>query len=276
MGKQKFLFAFLILIISSCATYKKVQIIQSALTIKDTSQIQLIAEVKKVDSTFIVKEILEKIAKSKIDFKTMNAHFKVDYETSNNADSYIANISMLKDSQIFITIRGAMGVIGLKALVKKDSVVLYYPLRKDRKVEYKGMSYLQELLKIPINFNTIQDLILGNPIFMEQTVLQSYKITDQKLQVSLLGRIFKNFVLLNEDNTKVLNLKLDDKDINQHRTCDIAYSNHLAVSQYQFPMYRSIAVSATTRLDIQLEVKDFTFNEPMKYAFIIPKIIKKK
>lgn len=49
----------------------------------------------------------------------MNARIKVEYESSKNADSYIANVSMIKDSQIYITIRGAMGVIGIKAFIKK-------------------------------------------------------------------------------------------------------------------------------------------------------------
>ena len=274
MTNHKYLFTLLIILATSCATSKKVQVIQEALSKKDTTKSQLITEIKKVDSTEIVRGILDKIELAKLDFKTMNARLKVDYETLLHADSYIVNLSMEKDSQIFITIRGAMGVIGIKALIKKDSVVLIYPLSK--KVERRPLSYLQEVVKIPISFTTIQDLIIGNPIFMDSNSIVSYKINNQQLQVGLLGRLFKNLIILNEDNTKVLHLKLDDVDIAQHRTCDISYAAHTTIMGYQFPMYRDIAIAAQTRLEIHMEFKDFTFNEPLKYTFSIPRPGKRK
>jgi hypothetical protein len=262
-------FIFFVFLFASCTTFKKVQVIQKALSKTDTAQIQLISEKSTVDSTAIVRQIIEKIEKTKMDFVTMNARLKVDYETINNADSYIANVSMKKDSAIFLTVRGAMGVIGLKALINKDSVVMIYPLEK--KTVSRPFNYLQEVAKIPFTFTTIQDLILGNPIFMDSVGITSYKMYDSKLQVSLLGTIFKNLINLNEDNSRILHFKLDDVDVNLHRTCDISYSDHTLVNQFQFPLYRDIAISAQSRLEIHLEVKEFSFNEPLKYTFTIPK-----
>ena len=201
----------------------------------------------------------------------MNARIKVEYESAKNADSYIANVSMIKDSQIYITIRGAMGVIGIKAFIKKDTVVLLYPLNKTKSIERRPISYLQEVLKIPFTFSTLQDLILGNPIFMDSTSILSYKSNNNQFQVSLMGRLFKNLVILNNDNSKVLHLKLDDVDVNQHRTCDITFNDHVDVGQYHFPLKRAISIVAQQKLDIQMEVKEFTFNEPVKYTFAIPK-----
>ena len=271
MVQQKYLFGFLLLLASSCATFKKVQIIQDAASKSDTTKSQIVAEIKKVDSLAIVKNILSKIAVAKLDYKTMNARIKVEYESAKNADSYIANVSMIKDSQIYITIRGAMGVIGIKAFIKKDSVVLLYPLNKTKNIERRPISYLQELLKIPFTFSTLQDLILGNPIFMDSTSILSYKSNDNQFKVSLIGRLFKNLVILNNDNSKVLHLKLDDVDVNQHRTCDITFNDHVDVGQYHFPLKRAISIVAQQKLDIQMEVKEFTFNEPVKYTFAIPK-----
>ena len=272
MVQQKYLFGFLLLLATSCATFKKVQIIQDALSKSDTTKSEFVAEIKKVDSMAIVKNIVSKIAFAKLDYKTMNAKIKVEYESAKNADSYIANVSMIKDSQIYITIRGAMGVIGIKAFIKKDSVVLLYPLNKSKSVERKPISYLQEVVKIPFTFSTLQDLILGNPIFMDSTSIISYKSNNDKFQVSLMGSLFKNLVILNNDNSKVLHLKLDDVDVNQHRTCDISFSNHVSVGKYQFPLDRSISIVAQQKLDIHMEIKEFTFNEPVKYTFAIPKM----
>ncbi len=267
-------FLSMVLLLASCTTFRKVQVIKDALTKKDTAQVQIIAEKTKVDSGAIVKEIVDKIAKTKLSFNTMNARVKVNYETVNKADSYLANISIEKGKAIYITVRGAMGVIGLKALITNDSVLLFYPLNK--KVERRPLSYIQEVVKIPFTYTTLEDLIIGNPIFMDNASIVTYKMNNNKLQVGLVGSLFKNLISLSEDNVKVLHLKLDDIDIRQHRTCDITYYDHTAVLQNQFPLNRDIAIAAQSRLEIHMEIKEYTFNEPLKYTFAIPKSGKRR
>jgi len=272
--KKGFYILGFILLMASCTTYRKVQVIKDALSKTDSANTQQTIQEPKVDSAVIIRGILQNIEMARINFTTMNAKFKVDYETLNNADNYIVNLSIQKDKAIYLTVRGAMGVIGLKALINKDSVVLIYPLSK--KVERKPLSYLQEVLKIPLNYATVEDLIVGNPIFMNNTNVIYYKKISNKLQVGLMGSLFKNLIILNEDNTKILNLKLDDIDINRHRTCDIAYSNHTSYAKFQFPQYRDISIAANTRIEVHMDVKEFSFDEPLKYTFAIPKPGKRK
>lgn len=47
MVQQKYLLGFLLLLVSSCATFKKVQIIQDAVSKSDTTKRQFVAEIKK-------------------------------------------------------------------------------------------------------------------------------------------------------------------------------------------------------------------------------------
>jgi hypothetical protein len=274
--KKTILFIATVVLLVSCSTYKKVQVLKDALSKKDTVQLQLLSEKSTIDSSAIVKDILDKIDQTKIDFKTMNARFKVDYESATNADNYIVNVSIRKDSAMYITIRGAMGVIGLKAIINKDSVVLIYPLRKNKKIEYKSIGFLQEVIKIPFNYRTIQSLIIGNPIFMDNTTLVSYKQNNNKFEVGMIGELFKNLIVLNDDHTRILELKLDDIDITQHRTCAISYGSHVMVNQFQFPQERELIVSAQARLEVHMEVKEFDFNEPLKYTFSVTKSGKRK
>jgi hypothetical protein len=227
-----------------------------------------------LESVLLVKCIVNNIAHTKIDFNTMNAKLKMDYETSKDKDSYIANLSIQKDSGMYITIRGAMGVIGLKAFINKDSIFLTFPLTK--KTERHPLSYLQEVVKIPLSYQTIEDLIIGNPIFMDSIDIISYKVINERLQVSLMGKLFKNLIILSEDNTKLIELKLDDVDASKHRTCDINYSQHTLVKNIQFPLFRTISINAQTKLDIGMEIKEFSFDEPLKYTFSVPKTGRRK
>ena len=272
--KQQFTFIVIAsLFLFSCATSRKVQVIQDALSKKDTAANQIISEKNKVDSGVIVKEIFDKIATTKLNYNTLNARLKVDYETVDKSDALMANISIDKGKAIYIIVKGSMGVIGLRALITKDSVTLFYPLNK--KLEYRPLSYLQEIIKIPLTYNMLEDLIVGNPIFLEDAAIASYKMNNNKLQIGLVGQLFKNLVSLSEDNAKVLHLKLDDLNVNSHRTCDITYYNHTPVLQNQFPLNRDIAIASQSRLEIHLEVKEYAFNEPLKYTFVMPKQGKK-
>jgi len=274
MTKKLAQFSIVILLLSSCATSRKVQVIQDALSKRDSINTLLNDEKTKVDSGLIVKDIVEKITSTKLSFNTMNAHIKVDYQTVDRSDAFITNISIEKGKVIYITARGAMGVIGLKAKITNDSVLIYYPLSK--KVEKRPLSYLQEIFKIPITYTILEDLIVGNPIFVENSDIVNYKVNNNKLQVSMAGKLFKNLITLSEDNIKVLHLKLDDINVNQNRTCDISYSDHVATIQNQFPMSRDIAISSQSRIEIHMEVKDYTFDDPLKYTFVIPKQGKRK
>ena len=268
------LYLILILLSVACANVKKVQVIQDALAVKVLPDAAALAEKARLDSALMVKGIVNNIANTKIRFKTMNAKLKMDYETSKDKDSYIANLSILKDSGMYITIRGAMGVIGLKAFINKDSIFLTFPLSK--KTERHPLSYLQEVIKIPLNYQTIEDLVVGNPIFMDSIDIVSYKVINERLQISLVGKLFKNLIILSEDNTKLVQLKLDDMDASKHRTCNINYSQHSLVNNLQFPLYRTISINAQTKLDIGMEIKEFNFDEPLKYTFSVPKIGRRK
>ena len=71
-------------------------------------------------------------------------------------------------------------------------------------------------------------------------------------------------------------MKLDDIDFNQHRTCDITYSDHTSYAKFQFPQYRDISIAAINKLAIHMEVKEYSFDEPLKYTFAVPKPGKRK
>lgn len=276
MGKQKYLVAFLIILVHSCVTFKKAQVKKDAISITDTTNTQKVVEIIKVDSMAIVKNWIQSISASKLDFKTMNARIKVEYESSKSSETYIANLSILKDSQIYITIRGAMGVIGIKALIKKDSVVILYPLNKIKSIDRQPISYVQEVVKIPFNYNTIQDLLIGQPVFLDSNNIVSYQSLNNQFQVSLAGKLFRNLITLNEDFSKVVKLILEDNNSNILRSCGITYSDHVQVGNAYFPLNRSISITAQSKLDIKMEVKEFSFNDPLKYTFALPKLGKRK
>jgi len=275
---KQFIFVLSIVLIAfSCKTVKKVATIQEAFTKKDTVQTVMIVDAPKVDSAAIVKDIMRKVVKSKIDFKTFNAKIKVGYESADNSDTYTVNISVLKDSLMYIRILGSfLGIKqeGMQVKVKRDSVFLYKKIG-ERYVQNRSISFLQEVTQIPFDFTTLQDLIIGNPVFIDSNIV-SYKDNDAGLLVLMLGDTFKHLITLAQDDKTIIHSKLDDVDFQRNRTCDITYSSYAPLGSYQFSTYRRVVVSEKSKLDLELDFKEYTINEPLKYTFEIPKNVKRK
>jgi len=278
---MKHTFSFILAVATlafSCKTVQKTQVIQQAITKKDTAQTIIIAEAPKVDSAAIVKDIMHKVVQSKINFNTFNAKIKVTYESAEKSDTYTVYLSMKKDSVILIQITGnflGARILGLEAKIKKDSIVVVQ-VAGDKYVMNRSISYLQDVIEIPLDFSALQDLIIGNPIFLDGNVV-SYKATSSnQLMVMMVGDIFKHLVTLDNTDFKVMHSKLDDVDIQRNRTGDIIFGSYLPMGPYQFATYRSISIAEKSKLNIYLDFKEFTLNEPLKYNFEVPKKYKRK
>lgn len=275
---MKKLLGFLLLVIgfSACKTAKKTQGLQEAMSKKDTTQTVIISEVK-IDSGAIVRDILTKVVKSKIEFNTFNAKIKVDYESAEKSDDYTIYLSMKKDSVILIKVKGSfLGIssVGLEARITRDSLVLVQ-LVGEKNVKYRSISYLQEISQIPFDFSTLQDIILGNPIYIDSNVL-SYKNSESGLLVQMAGEVFKHLLTLNNTNFQIVHSKLDDINVQRNRTCDISQNSFQPMGNFMFSTYRKITLSEKSKLDVYLRLKEYTLNEPLKYTFDIPRNLKRK
>ncbi len=273
MRKGIYIIGLLSIVLFACRPIRKVQTIKAAITGKDTTLSVKIKDIPTVDSAALVKDILSKVAKRKIDFTTFNGKIKVDYEGQEVSQHVTAYVSIKKDSIILIQIKGLLGIVGMQVKVTKDSVILVNKV--DKWIEKRAINFLQEAIQIPFDFYTLQDLIIGNPIFLDSNVV-SYKTLPNQLLVLINGNIFKHLLSLDNIDFKVLHSKLDDIDAMRNRTCDITYSEFIAINNYQFATVRKMSVAEKSKLDVNLEYKDFSFNEPLKYHFSLPKNYKRR
>ena len=263
--------AFIIIVIvavAGCRPAKKMQHIEKAISKKDTSERVIIKPEEPIDSNVLVKNIIGNLTKQRIDFTTFTAKVKIDYEGKENSDQATAYIRMQKDSLIWISLTGALGIEGMRVLIDKDSVKLMNKLKKI--VQYRSIAYLQELTEVPFDFYALQDVIVGNPVFLDSNIV-SYQSTGKELLVLMVGNVFKHLITLENNNFKVLHSKLDDIDATRNRTCDITYDGYENEGNFNFSTKRKITVAEKSKLDINLDFKSFIFNKPQDYPFNIPK-----
>ena len=222
------------------------------------------------DSIAMVKSTMGKLVSKRIDFKTFNAKIKVEYQdVKGKQPDLTAIVRIIKDSAIWISLTASiLNFEVYRVLVTKDSVILLN--KQDKEVQYRSLDYLQEVTEIPFDYKTLEDLLVGNPVFLDSTIV-AYRKIDDRILLSVAGLYFKHLLTLTADNFVLLHSKLDDVDINRSRTADITYSDFENKNGINFSTYREITVSEKNKLDIQLNFKQYEFNKELSVFFNIPK-----
>ena len=254
----------------SCRATKK---LQTAVNKKDT--VVTVKNIPSIDSLKGGKDLFTALTNNMIDFKTFSAKIKVQYEDSKGKQPDVnAFVRMKKDSLIWISINATfLNIEAFRILITKDHISIINKLQKQ--VEEHPFSFIEQIAKIPLDLKTLQNIIIGNPIYLGDKVI-SYKITENRILLSTIGKYFKNLLTLSAGNNLVERSKLDDLDVSLNRTGDLTYGDYENKTGFFFSTYREITVAEKTKVDIILNFKQYDFNTELSYPFSIPKNYKTK
>lgn len=258
-----------------CRSAKK---ITTAIAKKDTLVVKRadtsIAVDLKADSIRYIRTLYGHIRSNLIDCNTFSAKIKVHYEGSDGKDyEFNAFLRLQKDKMIWVSINALLGIEAFRAVITPDSVKVLSKL--DKVYQLRSVSYLQEITHLPFDFQTLQSLLLGNPIYLDSNIV-FYRKDDQGISLLDEGQIFRNYITLNREDYSIKHSKLDDVDRLRARSCDLTYGDYEKKAGVLFSTYRKIAVAEKARLDIELTFKQYSFNEPLNFPFSIPKNYKQK
>jgi hypothetical protein len=258
-------------LVSSCRSTRK---IQSAIGTKKDTVETVQAVNPKEDSIRFIRETYRQLMANSIDFETFSAKINTDYQ-GGDGKKYDVNVfvRMKKDSLIWVSVNGALGIEGMRVLINKDSV---YTLNKlDKEYQVRSISYLQEVAALPLDLHTVQQLILGNPVFLDSNII-SYSTNGPEISLLSEGQWFRHLIALNNNDHVVLHSKLDDVNELRSRNCFLTYTDYETEKGVKFSTNRTISVTEKTRLDVKLNFKQYAFNETLTYPFSVPKNYKRK
>ena len=258
-----------VLFFSQC---KSGRIITKAIAPRDTTNNINIKSV--ADSLLLVNNTKAILQKNRIDFKTFSAKLKLEIEDSKGKKpDLLGNIRMIKDSAIWISISASiLNIEVFRVLITKDSVILLN--KQEKEVQYRSINYLQEITQIPFDFNTLQNLIIGNPIFYNKDEITVRKF-EEFLLISAVSSEFKNLITISTKDNTLLHSKLDDLNLTRNRTADFTYDSYSNSSGIPFSTYRQIVATEKNKLDVRMNFKQFEFNKELSVNFSIPKNYKK-
>lgn len=255
---------------NSCRSTRK---IQTAITKKDTVQVVSVTD-PRADSLRYIHDLYDRIQQNHIDFQTFSAKVKVDFEGRDGKKSdFNAFIRLKKDSVLWISIIAALGIEGFRVMITPDSVKVINKL--DKIIQFRSVEYLREVARIPLNFPELQDLLIGNPVFLDSNIV-SYKKEENMVSVISVGELFKHLLTISNGDYSLQHSKLDDVDPIRARTADITYSGYENKGGIRFSTIRRITVSEKTKLEIRLEFKQWDFNDDLSFPFNMPRNYKQQ
>ena len=250
----------------ACRSTKK---IQTAIAKKDSSVVSPVITALHEDSMLFIRSVYEDMRRNRIDFGTFSAKVNVDYVDADDKKYNVnAFLRMQKDSAIWISVNAIFGIEALRVFITKDSVKLLN--KQDKEYTAKPISYLQETTSLPLDLPIMQDLLIGNPVFLDSNII-SYSKSAETISLLSIGSFFKNLLTLTEGDHQVQRIKLDDLDISRNRTGDLTYSDYEVKKGVDFATKRKISIAEKKKLDIRLDYKQYEFNEPLTFPFNIPR-----
>lgn len=221
------------------------------------------------DSAKSVRATLQNIQQNRISFTTFSSKVKVEYRDDKNRNlEFNAFLRMKKDSAIWVSIIAALNIEAYRVIITPDSVTIMDKI--NRTVQHKPLSYLQAITQVPFDYATLEDLIIGNPVYLDRTVV-AYADQGEKISLSTLGASFKHYVTVAKSDLSILFSKLDDVDVSRSRTASLGYSAYMLFGIRNFSSSRNISLSEKTKLDILLDFKQVDFDKSIAFPFSVPK-----
>lgn len=245
--------------------------IQKAIVTKDTVSTTLPDTVEKLreDSMVFIQDTYNKLIRNKISFTTFSGKLDVDYAGADGKKFDVnAHVRMYNDSIIWVSVTAIFGIEGLRALITRDSVVILN--KQDKVCTRRSLAYLQEITSLPLDLHSLQDLIVGNPVFLDSSI-QSYDKTPGSISLLNKGEFFKNLFTISEETKLPLSSKLDDQNEQRNRTCFLGYDEYENKKGPSFSTKREINVSEKNNLSIKLNFRQYEFNETLSFPFTVPK-----
>ncbi len=224
-----------------------------------------------VNEKLSAKAIIRTHYQNQIDFKTLRGIMKIDYSDGESSQGFGVNLRMEKDKAIWISSRPLPLV---KAYITPDRVSFYNKLQNEY---FDGdFSYLSNLLGTELDFEKVQNLLLGQALFNLREGKYDVSVTEGNYQLKprKVAELFKTLFQIEPKNFKMATQQLSQPL--KKRLLEINYKNYQKIDKYILPKEINIlAIDKAIKNTIDIEYRTIEFNQPLRFPYKIPKGYKK-
>lgn len=216
------------------------------------------------------KAVIKENSKQSPEFKTLQAKLKVNFNKDGKSQTHTVSFRSKKDEVLWINAPFSV----IRAMVTPEKVGFYNKL--DNTYFEGDFTYLSNLLGTELDFDKVQNLLLGDAIFdlSSGNYVASANEEEYILQPKKQKLLFEIFFLIDPSLFKVKSQQISQPK--EYRHLQIDYLSHQSVEKQILPEnIRVIAVEGTEETIINLEFKNVTLNESLRFPFKIPSGFKK-
>jgi len=193
---------------------------------------------------------------------------KIGFEGLGQKVGATASIKLRKDSLLWMNVK-KLGFEVARVQVTKDSVYMINRLSNQYLV--KDLDYLEKQYNLPADFNTLQALILGNPIFFVKRNMQAENTAEAHHLFAEENGKSNHFWMMPE---KFSLTKMSFEDNMANRSLALLLQEYTETPDNQnFSYLRNIDLNSreTGQVNIEIAFSKVVLNEPTAFRFEIPK-----
>ncbi len=219
-----------------------------------------------VDNALSAKSIIKKHYQNELDFKTIAGRMKIDYFDGKKSQGTTVSFRMEKDKAIWMSATLSL----VKVYITPNRVSFYNKLGKEY---FDGdFSYLSELLGAELDFEKIQNLLLGQAIFDLRD--EKYRLSQNEANYQLTPKneldLYKILFQIEPKNYKMAIQQLSQPL--EQRLLEIKYSDYQLSGGHVLPNNVLItALEKNNKNTIDIEYRNIEFDRKLSFPYKIPK-----
>jgi hypothetical protein len=223
-----------------------------------------------VDTNELLKALIAQTApiwQKRIDLKTFSVKSKMHYEGAGKSYDFVANIRMRKDSLIWISVNVAGILQVARAIITPDSfkVILY----TEKEAFVGPISKANDFLPAGLNFYSLQNLLLGNPIL-------------NNANTTSVSDVAPNWIVRFEHENYIEQLqfnKVDSTLMNTQLITQGVANKALTQSLSNFELFNNLKIATERKLNIlndsitlvvDMSYSNVAIDNELSYPFSIP------
>lgn len=218
-----------------------------------------------VDKNITTQYLMQKLNEQAIDYEWFEGRSKMRYVDMTQNRSIKAVIRMRKDSLIWMSFQ-MFGIEGARVQMTPDSVYVLNRINKQYAIQ--PLSLVEEMINIPADFNALQALLIGNPVFYPQA---TYNLVtkDSSYQLST-DTILNTTYNIEKENYRIKGLTLQNES---KQKVEMSFDDYQTLDNNRiFSMMRDIFISSPNKgsASVEIEYNKVTFDVPKSTSFDIP------
>ncbi len=212
--------------------------------------------------------LLSTVAQNQVQADWLNGKCRISFDDGSLSVSASSTIKMLRDSLIWVNVK-KLGFEIARAMITKDS--LYILDRINNEYSAEPISYIEERFRLPANLGMLQQILLGNPVYLTTANLKSDLDEGGVYRLSAEEGPQRNDYWFSMPGYQLNEMKVQETEARRSLRIQLHDYQDAGVNR-DFSYLRLIEVDSreTGRASIEIEFNQVELNVPTEIRFEVP------